>query len=166
MPYPWQLSIRSHWIETKVAAGNIQAGGDSVDFLGTIGHNFQKSLLFSALEPFSLEGDVPADRLGASLTIKPSAVTRDQVTERCDDEGEDVEARTETMARTIASRRERGESESEGSAGTKRQRNNKNNNSRESALAKKMIVTARLRIEQKRNEAVIRAWRASERDKG
>ncbi|KAJ7892333.1 hypothetical protein B0H14DRAFT_3126160 [Mycena olivaceomarginata] len=57
--------------------------------------------------------DVPADRLGASLTIKPSAVTRDQVAERCDDEREDVEARTETMARTIARRRVRGESGSE-----------------------------------------------------
>ncbi|KAJ7829582.1 hypothetical protein B0H14DRAFT_2593937 [Mycena olivaceomarginata] len=66
--------------------------------------------------------DVPADRLGASLTIKPSAVTRDQVAERCDDEGEYVEARTEAMARTIARRRERGESGSESESEEREQR--------------------------------------------
>jgi hypothetical protein len=113
------------------------------------------------------------------------------VAERCDGEGEDVEARTEAMARMTARRRER-ERERERRCGMNLssaqwavkswgciesklvfiQRESRENgvkinistivsrnqetqeqqkhNSRESALAKKMIVTARLRVEQKK----------------
>ncbi|KAJ7349796.1 hypothetical protein DFH08DRAFT_807142 [Mycena albidolilacea] len=54
----------------------------------------------------------PEYKAGITLSLS-SAVTRDQVAERCVDEGEDVVARTKAMVWTTARRRERGECESE-----------------------------------------------------